>query len=77
MNKYYILHEMDLLFNNNVYFLEIADKWHPFVSRSYVALLFYFQTLRAQTLVNIGSRLKRLVKDLLQEIQRAFQFQDH
>ncbi|KAK9877287.1 hypothetical protein WA026_017679 [Henosepilachna vigintioctopunctata] len=60
---------MDLLLSSNLYFLELADKWHPFISRLYFGIIFLLQTVRAQTSINVGSRNnKRFIQELLNEI---------
>lgn len=63
---------MNLLLSTNLYFLEILDKWHPFVSRLYFGLLLLIQTLRAQSSIQVGHcQTKRFIDELMKEIPPA------
>lgn len=47
MNYYTVLHYMDDLMASNLYFTDKGYIWHPFISRLYFGVLYYYQVLRA------------------------------
>lgn len=43
-----VINCMDEAIHENPYFLDLEDKWHPFISRLYISSLWFIQITRAQ-----------------------------
>lgn len=60
INYFEVVHYMDSLIADNIYFQKLGLPWHPFLSRLYFSIVFYIQALRAMRHARIGSTTTRL-----------------
>lgn len=61
LNYFTVVHYMDLLMSNNIYFQREGYPWHPFVTRLYASFLFVYQTLRAMDQAKTLSLTQRVI----------------
>ncbi|CAI6357415.1 unnamed protein product [Macrosiphum euphorbiae] len=65
-----VVHYMDSLIVDNLYYEREGQLWHPFISRMYFGALAYIQTLRAMQYAKLGSLATRqLTTQVLADIQ--------
>lgn len=60
-NYYKVIHYMDTLMYDNLYYERSGVIWHPLVTRLYCGFLCYYQTLRAMSYSQLGSSATRQI----------------
>lgn len=58
LHLYEVVNYMDQLVTENDVFQSLGYRWHPFVSRVYFGMLFYYQILRAMKAVGLLSPIQ-------------------
>lgn len=64
-----VIHTMDSLMSDNLYFLNTGVTWHPLISRIYFSILIYLQVFRAMDYAKVGKSFDRLsIARVLQDL---------